>query len=263
MPTSRSPNYPRIGLKEAVEAIGKVWTKDGRNRITLDAVLRHLGYTSNNGAAQGTVSSLRKYGLLSDGEGRMWVSDLAVDVLEGQNNPEVYRSAIQKAAFRPTLFQELRRTFPDSIPSADALRFHLIKQGFNSDAASKAATTFRETMELVTAAGGVYNGRSAPGSNAEVVDSVEGQSLAADPILPQYRERPGMALNPTAPVVQAAQPRPQLAPPQAGFRQDVFSLAEGEAVLRWPESLSKESYEDFKAWLELELRKVARSVREE
>lgn len=63
---------------------------------------------------------------------------------------------------------------------------------------------------------------------------------------------------------QPAPPPSRAATPplvMSGFKQDVFSLSEGDAVLRWPEDLSEDSYEDFKGWLELVLRKVARSVK--
>jgi hypothetical protein len=48
--------------------------------------------------------------------------------------------------------------------------------------------------------------------------------------------------------------------PVPGYKQDIFSLSEGDAVLRWPEHLSPDSYEDFKGWLELVLKKVARAA---
>jgi hypothetical protein len=43
-------------------------------------------------------------------------------------------------------------------------------------------------------------------------------------------------------------------------REDVFSMAEGEAVLQWPAHLSPESFEDFKSWLALIERKAQRAV---
>jgi hypothetical protein len=49
-------------------------------------------------------------------------------------------------------------------------------------------------------------------------------------------------------------------PPKPGMNSDVFTLKEGEVVLQWPSSMSPESFEDFKDWIELMTRKAKRSV---
>ena len=51
-----------------------------------------------------------------------------------------------------------------------------------------------------------------------------------------------------------------LAAPAQGFKQDVFTLSEGDVVLRWPEGLSSESFEDLKDWLEIMQKKIARAA---
>lgn len=48
--------------------------------------------------------------------------------------------------------------------------------------------------------------------------------------------------------------------PATGSRRDVFSLDEGRVILEWPEKMSPESYEDFQAWVEIQLRKIKRSI---
>ena len=40
------------------------------------------------------------------------------------------------------------------------------------------------------------------------------------------------------------------------MRQDVFSLAEGEAVIHWPTPLSPDSIADLEEWLDLVKRKI-------
>jgi hypothetical protein len=47
---------------------------------------------------------------------------------------------------------------------------------------------------------------------------------------------------------------------KSNMRQDVFSLAEGAVTIQWPSSLSRESYEDLGAWLDILKRKIGRSV---
>ena len=46
--------------------------------------------------------------------------------------------------------------------------------------------------------------------------------------------------------------------PTVGFKEDAYDLAEGRAVLRWPEKLTKESVGELKDWFDLIIRKMAR-----
>jgi hypothetical protein len=59
--------------------------------------------------------------------------------------------------------------------------------------------------------------------------------------------------------VPAAMPD-SVAPTFVGLKQDTFTLDEGPVVLQWPSKLSETSYEDFKDWIELQLRKIKRSI---
>ncbi|MCH8151343.1 MAG: hypothetical protein IH830_03105 [Planctomycetes bacterium] len=53
---------------------------------------------------------------------------------------------------------------------------------------------------------------------------------------------------------------PYFQEPSAGSTQDVYGLSEGDVVLRWPERLSKASFEEVRDWLELIKRKLERSI---
>ena len=44
------------------------------------------------------------------------------------------------------------------------------------------------------------------------------------------------------------------------MKEDVFSLDEGDVVLRWPDRISKTSARDLQDWLELIRRKIERSA---
>lgn len=63
---------------------------------------------------------------------------------------------------------------------------------------------------------------------------------------------------------QGSGPLPPPPPPPViravNTKQDVFSLDEGQVVLQWPASMSPESFEDFKAWIDLQVRKIGRGV---
>ena len=44
------------------------------------------------------------------------------------------------------------------------------------------------------------------------------------------------------------------------MRQDTFTLDDADVTMRWPERLSKASYEDIQAWLEIMRRKMKRAI---
>ena len=244
MAAPRSPNYPQTSLVQALADIKKVADEEDRAKVSPQAIAVHLGYTSLNGSAPVALSVLKKYGLL-DGRGeKLWVSDTAYKILHAPKGSPERREALQRAALASALFAELRKEFPDSIPSQEAIRFHLIQKQFNVDAAEKAAKAYRTTMALVT---GVDNGHNeAEESDETDPESTDMQGQEKPGGRPEEGGRSGVTGVPTLPT--------------PGVMQDVFSLTEGQAVLRWPETLSSESFQDFKAWLELVVRKVGRAA---
>jgi len=183
MAAPRSPNYPQVGLSHALADIKKVADKDDRNKISAQAVAAHLGYSTLNGSAMVALSVLKKYGLLDGKLDKFWVSDTAYKILHAPQGSAERREAVRKAALTPALFAELRKEFPDSLPSQEALRYHLIQKKFNVEAAEKAAKAYRETMTLVTGGDNGHNeaeGSEKPDSGGS---NMEGQQekLSARP----------------------------------------------------------------------------------
>jgi len=66
-------------------------------------------------------------------------------------------ATIGRLAIRPTLFQELRKEFPHTLPSAENLEFALVQRQFTAEAAEKAAKSYLATMALVEGNHGEYN----------------------------------------------------------------------------------------------------------
>src|SRR5262245_17261888 len=81
MTKARSPQYPAIGLKEAVDKIAAVYHKDYQNKTTREVVAKHMGYDSLHGKALGVLSALGKYGLLEGRGDEYQVSDLTVSII--------------------------------------------------------------------------------------------------------------------------------------------------------------------------------------
>ena len=72
-PRHRSPNYPYIGLREAVERVGKFYGKDGKAGAPPDLAAVHIGFSSAHGQAMiSTAIALTKpYAIRGSGPQRL------------------------------------------------------------------------------------------------------------------------------------------------------------------------------------------------
>jgi hypothetical protein len=152
----RSPNYPAIGLPEALRRVEAIYKGEHQNSAPRDVLVRHMGFSGVNGASLGVLSALIKYGLLeptSDKELR--VSPLALEILYPESDEEK-SAAITTAAQHPPLFQEFRERWPDRPPSNALLKAYLVRRGFGQTALDSVIRSFRETYDLVTELSGDY-----------------------------------------------------------------------------------------------------------
>lgn len=151
MAKARSPQYPSIGLKEAVEKIAAVYARDYQNTIPRQVVAEHMGYQSLNGKSLGVLSALIKYGLLEGRGDNSRVSDLAVQIIAHPPGTAERAEALKEAAEKPELFTELDGRFPAGRASDQAIRSYLLTQKFIPHAADAAIRSYRETKAFVEA----------------------------------------------------------------------------------------------------------------
>lgn len=150
--TKRSPNYPAIGLEEAIKKTKAIYDQEHKNPTDKEVMAKHLGYNGLNGASLTTISALTKYGLLeavgpkqlkvsASGESLIWLE---------KGNPERVK-LLKEVAFAPSLFSDLRDAFPEKLPSDQSLRYHLIRKEFNPNTVDSAIRAYRDTLEFVNA----------------------------------------------------------------------------------------------------------------
>ena len=231
MAKTRSPNYPTMPLSDAVKAIRPVFKVENRNKMSRLVLAKHMGYTSLNGRALGKIGAVRAYGLIEGSGDQIRVSDDAITIITAPEGAPQKEEALQRCALQPSLFKDLRKAFPDDLPSPDNLRFNLIQRKFTEDAAEKAAKTFLDTMRLVLDESGDSEGNDFPENEAERENIEQPQ--------------------------QVTKPPP---PPKPGVQRAEFPLTEGTVRLDFPSVLSEESYEVLEDWLNLVLRRAKRSV---
>lgn len=153
----RSPNYPNIPLSVALEAVRPAFKKENRNKMSRSVLAGHLGYTSLNGRALGKLGAIRAYGLIEGSGEELRISDDAIMALNAPDGSPDRQTALARMASKPTLFQELRKDFPDDLPSIENVRYSLVKRGFTDTAAGKAAQSFLSSMKLAAGVTDDYN----------------------------------------------------------------------------------------------------------
>jgi hypothetical protein len=149
MAKMRSPGYPAIGLREAVDKVRMIYDQDYQNPIARMVAAQHMGYQGLNGKSLGILAALQKYGLLEGRGGNTRVSDLAVQVLAHPPGSSERISALTKAASEPNLFSELDARFPDGRASEQAIRSYLLTMRFIPSAADSTIRSYRETKDLL------------------------------------------------------------------------------------------------------------------
>lgn len=233
MAKARSPDYPAIGLKEAVEKVGAAYAKDYQNKVSRVVLAEHMGYKTLNGKSLGVLSAIGKFGLLEGRGDETRVSDLAVTIIAHPAGSPERLAAIKTAAASPELFAELDSRFQGGRVSDAAIRSWMLTQKFIPHAADTALRSYRETKGLVEAELAGYSGEP----------SVPGAKSASPEVRRLLDQHPSSIQPPKA---------------KGPMLQEIFNLDEGPVTLSFPGELSPESYEDLKASLELFLRRAQR-----
>lgn len=227
----RSPSYPAIGLKEAIEKVELIYRNDYQNQVPRAVAAKHMGYASLNGKSLGVLAALLKYGLLEGRGDNTRVSDLALKIIAHRPGDIERSEAVQEASGRPELFAELDKRYPDGKGSDSAIRSYLLTQKFIPQAADNALRAYRETKDVVEGeTGGLGTEESAvPLQTSDAVRPID----------------PGTST---------------ITPPQSNVRRAVFDLTEGEVVITFPIELSPESVSDLQDYLNVFMKKARREA---
>jgi hypothetical protein len=147
----RSPNYPGIGLEEAIQRARELYNKERTAPVDPETAVMAWGYKGLNGASARTLGAVRQYGLLEDGPKGVRVSPRALALLLEPQNSDDYLSAVMDAARGPAVFAEILDEYPDGLPSEQGLISYLVRQkGFSEDGARKLNSVLRATMALAS-----------------------------------------------------------------------------------------------------------------
>lgn len=146
----RSPNYPAVGLKEALEKTKKFYDLDGKAGAPAETAAKHIGFASAHGQALSVLAALKSFGLLEDKSGRVVPTQRAVELLHLPPDDPRRIEALQSAALAPAIYRQLIQQYRDTgLPSDDTLKAELVAyKGFNPNAVEEFVKGFNETLEF-------------------------------------------------------------------------------------------------------------------
>jgi hypothetical protein len=292
----RSPNFPTASLADAVDRTKRFVTANGKAGAMPAMATKLIGFASAHGQAYSVLSALKKFGLLEEKDGRVAPTQRAMEIVSLPDSDPRRLKAIKDAAVAPAIYAELIDLYKDTnLPNDETLAGELIAyKGFNPNSVTEFLKAFRETLDFAGLSDLSVLGSEKQEEKGDKQKPKIGQWVQWEHNgilgLPQSKRLVGFSEDgqvafvegsmnglPVSEIILADPPAqsPPTVPPRtlvrmpdgrsdqgAKMRQDVFSLAEGEAVIHWPDPLSADSINDLEEWLELVKRKIKRSAAE-
>jgi hypothetical protein len=148
MSKMRSPNYPAYSLRNCVEWVSRIWSKEGRTAVDPEIAAVAAGYKGLSGPSRTAIASMKKFGLLEEGGDGLRVSPLALSILHPVKEGEG-KTALRDAAMKPALFAQLAESHLGA--SLQAITSYLItRMGFSQTGAMTCAEAFKDTVQFAS-----------------------------------------------------------------------------------------------------------------
>lgn len=252
----RSPAYPFIPLRKALDRAEEFRKAEGRHAAPPTSAYRSWELSIKGNVARQTTAALKYYGLMEyEGRGaarQVKLTDLAFKILLDKRPESSERDGlIREAALTPTIFSEMWREWGPDLPSDATIQtFLLLKQGFSESAAPDVITVYKDTLGF-----GKLNQPDIMSGNGDDLEDIEWDQTEEQTGVPEGEG----SHNITVPAAKGPAGVPKRKP-ALGIVEATLPLEEGQAILRWPDKLSQNSYQDFEDWVGLMLRRAKRSI---
>ncbi len=192
MSRMRSPSYPSVSLKQAIDLVSKIHQSNRTNVIDREFAARDMGYSGLTGRSLKVLAALLQFGLLSKaGKGEVKVTQTAVDILHGID-PADRDAALLRAGTSPSLFQELHERFPDGPPSENAIRSYLIQQGFADVAIGPAISAYMDTYHHLENISESESHGTEPAGGPELAPSATERHMQTQPLMATTQAPPAL-----------------------------------------------------------------------
>jgi hypothetical protein len=148
----RSPNYPGIDLKAAVEKLNSLFKAAKRHPVGVGIAITSMGYSPKSSSGMIAMGALRAFGLLEDvkdqKEPMVKLSITGLDIVaDYPSNSEGWCTAVATAALNPKIHNDLWTRYGESLPVDDEIQRYLIREkGFIDSAAVQFIAEYKSTL---------------------------------------------------------------------------------------------------------------------
>jgi hypothetical protein len=143
-----SPRAPTLALDEAMVRIAKMYKAEGRHATPIEVALKHIGYSSKNGAAVQALASLGYWGLVERPKDGLVMVSKAVEDYQYTPDEEHRHSLLIGFLRKPGLFASLLDKYHDRLPSDATMQYDLIQNGFIPSSAATCLAVFKKSVEF-------------------------------------------------------------------------------------------------------------------
>lgn len=148
----RSPAYPGIDLKSAIDRARQFFQKEGKHKATIATAAGHWGYSETSSTRLTTIAALKSYGLMVDsGEGldrMVAISPLGLAIVQDERQISTEREAkIREAALLPRTMADLWDKYGVDLPSDDTLAHYLkTERDFNPKSVGDVIQIYKDNV---------------------------------------------------------------------------------------------------------------------
>ena len=242
----RSPAYPAISLRKALERAEQLRRREGKHAVPLTSAYRAWDLGEKGSLGRQTVAALRYFGLVEyEGQGTkrlVKLTETALNILLDKRPESIERQQLVKeVALNPTIYTQMWKEWGANLPSDGTIETYLVRDNsFSETAAPELIGSYKDTLS--------YSGLFQPDIMSE---SEAGENDESGHDSDKSREKPSGDRPIYRRIKREVKP---------GMKEDVFTLKEGDVVFQWPERISPESFQDLEDWTGLLLRKIKRHI---
>ena len=238
----RSPSYPAIDLKEAINRARAFHLKEGKNAAPVSVAITNWGYkidsNGHNSSGARTIAALISFGLMQNegkSKGRhVRLTPLARSILVYPEGSSEWTTAVRQAAFSPSIHKAMWQTWGRELPSDETMGVKLqLEFVVNPNSVRQIIEEWRNTFSFAKL------------DEYDIIESKEEEPNSNDALAPE----PELftSLNAVPPVAMTAHPQPTFPSTQVAstitMRDLTFPLiGGGMAVLRVPLPLTDANF---------------------
>jgi hypothetical protein len=144
----RSPSYPAVGLRDAVQRVKSLYQRDGKAGASPKIAAVHIGFQSAHGQAMSVLAALKKFGLVDSANGRLVPNQRSLEIINLSEDDPRRIQALKDAALSPPIYRELIDQHRETgFPADDVLTSELVTyKGFNPNSVEAFVKDFRDTL---------------------------------------------------------------------------------------------------------------------